>query len=454
MNKNRIKILRTGDYLGGSVVYWMSRDQRVDYNWALYHAIETANKLNTSVEVVFAFNEKLIRNPNKHYTFMLEGLYELADSLSKLGIKFVFIKGNPGFTVSNYVNTNNVGYLITDFSPLKNKKQWADKVMSETKVPFDEVDTHNIIPVWITSQKQEFGAYTIRPKIHKLLPKYLDLFELPVVQNRVSPSKQNLPSIRSEKSWEFGGGEKAAKKVLEKFLDSRLQNYDRDRNNPNTKGQSDLSPYIHFGNISSLEIVIRIIEGVVKDKPDFLQKAFIGKMTSNIAPSEEAFLEELIVRKELADNFCYYNKNYDNFEGLPEWSKKELILHSKDERDHTYTFSQFENALTHDNLWNSAQIQMTKTGKMHGYLRMYWAKKILEWSKSPQEAINIAIRLNDKYELDGRDPNGYVGVLWSIGGLHDRPWFERKVFGKIRFMNRSGCEKKFDVEKYVTKFSR
>jgi len=454
MNKNRIKILRTGDYLGGSVAYWMSRDQRVDYNWALYHAIETANKLNTSVEVVFAFNEKLIRNPNKHYTFMLEGLYELADSLSKLGIKFVFIKGNPGFTVSNYVNTNNVGYLITDFSPLKNKKQWADKVMSETKVPFDEVDTHNIIPVWITSQKQEFGAYTIRPKIHKLLPKYLDLFELPIVQNRVSPSKQNLHSIRSEKSWEFGGGEKAAKKVLEKFLDSKLQNYDRDRNNPNTKGQSDLSPYIHFGNISSLEIAIRIIECVVKDTPDFLQKAFIGKMTSNTAPSEEAFLEELIVRKELADNFCYYNKNYDNFEGLPEWSKKELILHSKDERDHTYTFSQFENALTHDNLWNSAQIQMTKTGKMHGYLRMYWAKKILEWSKSPQEAIDIAIRLNDKYELDGRDPNGYVGVLWSIGGLHDRPWFERKVFGKIRFMNRSGCEKKFDVEKYVTKFSR
>jgi len=438
----------------GSVVYWMSRDQRIDYNWALYHAIETANRFNTTLEVVLAFNERLTRNPNRHYALMLEGLYELSVKLTRLGVKFVFIEGDPGLSISNYVNSKNVGYLITDFSPLKNKKQWIEKVIKETSVPFDEVDTHNIVPIWITSQKQEFGAHTIRPKIHKLLPKYLELFELPIVENPIKLLSPKLPSTKKEQVSKFIGGEDAAKKILEKFLDNKLQNYDSNRNNPNIDGQSELSPYIHFGNISSLEIALRVIENAKIHKPDFMKKAFTGKMTSNTSPSEEAFLEELIVRKELADNFCYYNNNYDNFNGLPEWSKKELILHSKDERDYIYSYSQFENALTHDDLWNSAQKQMTKTGKMHGYLRMYWAKKILEWSKSPQEAVNIAVRLNDKYELDGRDPNGYVGVLWSIGGLHDRPWFERKVFGKIRFMNRSGCEKKFDVERYISEFSQ
>jgi deoxyribodipyrimidine photo-lyase len=165
--------------------------------------------------------------------------------------------------------------------------------------------------------------------------------------------------------------------------------------------------------------------------------------------STEAFLEELIIRRELSDNFCYYEPDYDSFAGFPDWARRTLEEHRKDEREFLYTKKQFEDAATHDELWNAAQREMVTTGKMHGYMRMYWAKKILEWTESPEEALDVAIKLNDKYELDGRDPNGYTGVAWSIGGVHDRPWFERHVFGKVRYMNARGCARKFDVSRYI-----
>ena len=157
----------------------------------------------------------------------------------------------------------------------------------------------------------------------------------------------------------------------------------------------------------------------------------------------------MIIRRELSDNFCEYEKNYDYFEGFHHWAQKSLNEHRNDEREYIYTDEQFEEADTHDPLWNAAQNQMKTTGKMHGYMRMYWAKKILEWSPSPEIALQVAINLNDKYELDGRDPNGYTGIAWSIGGIHDRAWFERPVYGKIRYMNYNGCKSKFNVFKYI-----
>jgi deoxyribodipyrimidine photo-lyase len=203
------------------------------------------------------------------------------------------------------------------------------------------------------------------------------------------------------------------------------------RNDPAKDGQSNLSPYMHFGHISAQRIALDV------------------SMSDINKESREAFLEELIVRRELSDNFCFYNAHYDNFDGFPEWGKKTLNAHRKDKREYLYNIKQFENAETHDDLWNAAQIQMLKTGKMHGYMRMYWAKKILEWTESPEKAMEIAIYLNDRYELDGRDPNGYTGIAWSIGGLHDRAWNERPVFGKIRYMSYNGCKTKFDVIKYI-----
>ncbi|MCF8265767.1 MAG: deoxyribodipyrimidine photolyase, partial [Melioribacteraceae bacterium] len=226
-------------------------------------------------------------------------------------------------------------------------------------------------------------------------------------------------------------GESTAKSILEKFINQKLESYNQHRNDPNLNALSNLSPYFHFGQISPQRVALAV------------------SSVNNFPESKDAFLEELIVRRELSDNFCYYNSKYDSFEGFHDWAKKTLNEHREDKREFIYRLEQFENAETHDGLWNAAQIEVIKKGKMHGFMRMYWAKKILEWTESPEQALEFALYLNDKYQLDGRDPNGYVGVAWSIGGVHDRAWTERPVFGKIRFMNYNGCKRKFDIKSYI-----
>jgi deoxyribodipyrimidine photo-lyase len=225
-------------------------------------------------------------------------------------------------------------------------------------------------------------------------------------------------------------GESAAHRALAGFLDQRLEGYATDRNDPNRNGQSGLSPYLHFGHLAPQRVALAVAAGGTPDDRD-------------------AFLEELIIRRELSDNFCWYNNRYDQVEGFPDWARKTLDRHRADPREYRYSRGALERGETHDRLWNAAQKEMVLTGKMHGYLRMYWAKKILEWSGSPEEALAAAIFLNDRYELDGRDPNGYAGIAWSIGGVHDRPWGERPVFGMVRYMNYNGCARKFDVPGYI-----
>ncbi|KAG6510082.1 hypothetical protein ZIOFF_024138 [Zingiber officinale] len=217
------------------------------------------------------------------------------------------------------------------------------------------------------------------------------------------------------------------------FLTKRLKSYDSDRNDPvKPRALSGLSPYLHFGHISAQRCALEA-----------------RKLRNSCPKSVDAFLEELIVRRELADNFCYYQPHYDSLQGAWEWARKSLMGHAKDKREHVYSREQLEKAQTADPLWNASQLEMVHCGKMHGYMRMYWAKKILEWTNRPEEALSIAIYLNDKYELDGRDPNGYVGCMWSICGVHDQGWKERPVFGKIRYMNYAGCKRKFNVEGYI-----
>ena len=220
-------------------------------------------------------------------------------------------------------------------------------------------------------------------------------------------------------------------KQLGHFLEHKLVGYERDRNDPNIDGQSGLSPYLHFGQISAQRVALEVLKGM-KDAG--------------------AFLEELIVRKELSDNYCYYNQHYDDMQGFPAWAIKSLAEHEKDRREYLYTQQELEKARTHDDLWNAAQNEMLQTGKMHGYMRMYWAKKILEWTESPAAALRAAIYLNDRYELDGRDANGYAGIAWSLGGLHDRAWKERAIFGKVRYMSYKGAKSKFDVQSYIKKY--
>jgi len=369
---------------------------------------------------------------------MIEGLKDAERGLLRKNVPFHLLQGKPVESILKFVNDWDASFLLTDFDPLRIKRKWKKEVQSKVEIPFFEVDAHNIVPCWVASPKQEFAAYTIRGKIRKLLPEFLTGFPrlktqketVEIPDNDWKRAEKNLKIDFSvpELRW-IRPGEKQAQKMLRNFIENKLSRYPDNRNDPTKNAVSDLSPYLHFGQISAQRVALEVQKSDIKGRADFL--------------------EELIVRKELSDNFCFHNPDYDRFNGFPDWAKKTLDEHRKDTREYNYTPKQFESGQTHDELWNAAQMEMVKRGKMHGYMRMYWAKKILEWTKSPEEAQKIAIFLNDKYELDGRDPNGYVGIAWSIGGVHDRAWGQRPVFGKIRYMSYNGCKSKFNVTKYI-----
>ncbi|MEZ4570676.1 MAG: hypothetical protein R2849_10195 [Thermomicrobiales bacterium] len=325
------------------------------------------------------------------------------------------------------------------------------KIAASLEVPVYEVDTHNVVPVWEVSDKQEYAARTIRPKIQKQLDEYLvepeQVREHPhslgeTIENDWSSIWKHIV-VEKPDGYElpFEPGEESAREAMERFIGERLASYDEDRNNPVLDGQSDLSPYLHYGQLSSLRAALAARDYADDHSDD-----------EQIQASTDAFIEQIIVRKELTDNFCYYNADYDNWNGLPDWALETLNEHREDPREFLYTREEFEAAETHDDAWNAAQHQMMTTGKMHNYMRMYWAKKILEWTPDPETAIEIAITLNDRYEIDGYDPNGYANILWSIGGLHDRAWQERPVYGKIRYMNYNGLKRKFDIEEYIERW--
>jgi deoxyribodipyrimidine photo-lyase len=443
INEKRIRLLQKGNETDGPVVYWMSRDQRAHDNWALLFAQQTAIEKKRPLVVIINLVPDFLEATIRQYGFMLKGLREVENEFSKYKIPFFLLSGKPETEIPKFLNNIKGSILISDFDPLKIKRIWKRDVAKKISVPFYEVDAHNIVPCLYVSVKIEFAAYTIRPKINKALLEFLDEFPSLKKMNKteISSDKIDWEKVEStlminrdvkEVDWIIPG-ETAALKTLEDFLNNKFDKYTELRNDPTKDGQSNLSPYLHFGQISAQRIALE------------------AQRLNGNKDSEKVFLEELIVRRELSDNFCYFNKDYDSFDGFHDWAKSSLNEHRKDEREYIYSSEEFENAKTHDELWNAAQLEMIKTGKMHGYMRMYWAKKILEWTKTPEDALKIAIYLNDKYELDGRDPNGYTGIAWSIGGVHDRPWFERPVYGKIRYMNRNGAEKKFDVNRYIQK---
>ena len=444
MKNERVRTLKKANEKTGPVVYWMSRDQRAHDNWALLFAQETALKQKTSLGIAFCLVPQFLGATIRQYGFMMQGLQELEKNLEAWNIPFFLLTGSPEEEIAKFVSQHEVSALITDFDPLRLKRVWKKCVLNRIDIPVYEVDTHNVVPCWKASPKQEYAAYTFRPKVKRQLSEFLDdfpnlkkhpfLWREKVEQTDWMRVKKSLKIDKNvlEVDW-IKPGEKAARINLDQFLECKLSKYDANRNDPNVDGQSNLSPYLHFGQISAQRVVLDI-----------------QKRSTN-SSEQKVFLEELIVRRELSDNFCFYNEDYDKMTGFPDWAKKTFDEHRHDRREYIYSLDQFEKGQTHDDLWNAAQMEMVKSGKMHGYLRMYWAKKILEWTETPQEALRIAFFLNDKYELDGRDPNGYVGIAWSIGGLHDRAWFQRPVFGKIRYMSYKGAQSKFDVKSYIEK---
>ena len=447
INENRIRLLQNGAEIKGPVIYWMSRDQRMHDNWALLFAQNLALKIKEPLIVIFCLLPGFLNATLRHYGFMLKGLEILEKELADYNIPLFLLKGDPGNKIPEFIKSEEAVTLVADFDPLKIKRLWKREVAKKINIPFYEVDAHNIVPSLYVSGKEEYGAYTIRPKIYKALPEFLvDYPEIKNMKKFESVGKRKINWQQVEESLMLDRGIKEVdwikpgfKKAVEQlnyFLENKFDNYAESRNDPVKDAQSNLSPYLHFGQISAQRVALEV-------------KRINGNMDS-----EKSFLDELIVRRELSDNFCYFNKNYDSVKCFKNWANETLMKHKKDKREYIYTLEQFEKAETHEDLWNAAQTEMVQTGKMHGYMRMYWAKKILEWSDSPEEAMKIAIFLNDKYELDGRDPNGYTGCAWSIGGIHDRAWREREVFGKIRYMNRNGAQRKFNVDEYIDKFSK
>jgi deoxyribodipyrimidine photo-lyase len=285
-------------------------------------------------------------------------------------------------------------------------------------------------------EKREYAAYTIRPKIRRLLPKYLK--PVPAIRVRhkfggkqpeFAPSSNAAPTDTTSNP--YPGGSAAAQKRLRRFLRHSLHRYANSSNQPSENATSGLSPYLHFGHISSLQVALAVRKYAREHK---------------LLPDE--FLEELIVRRELAFNFARFTDHPESIDALPDWARKTLAKHARDKRDPLYSRDQLEQARTHDPLWNAAQKELLGTGKIHGYYRMYWGKKILEWSRTPADALATAVYLNDRYALDGRDPNSYTNILWCFG-LHDRPWVERPIFGQVRYMSYDGMRRKTDVDAYI-----
>lgn len=441
VSEARVRILKQGSQTTGPIVYWMSREQRAQDNWALLHAQDLARAAGTPLGVVFCLAPSFLGATARQYGFLLKGLEETARSLKKLNIPFFLLKGDPATELPRFLQQHKAGALVTDFDPLNIKRAWKARVAKKIRIPFYEVDAHNIVPCWIASPKQEYAAYTFRPKILRLLPDYLLPF--PKLTKHTYAWQGTAPPFNwktvfrglridhsiPEVTWLRPGAE-AALKLLRAFSIKQLRDYDKKRNDPAQQGQSNLSPYLHFGQLAAQRVALEVLRSSASEH------------------AKTAFLEELIIRRELSDNFCFFRADYDSTDCFPAWAKKSLTRHRRDAREYVYTMKQLEQGKTHDNLWNAAQLEMVIRGKMHGYLRMYWAKKILEWTRSPEEAMRIAISLNDKYELDGRDPNGYAGIAWCMGGLHDRAWGERKIFGKIRYMSYNGCASKFDIKSY------
>jgi len=445
VDSRRTQLQNKHTYKEGVVLYWMNRDMRIKDNWALLYAQELALENNTELVICYNLDPEFLGGTLRQLDFKIQGLRELHADAEKLGIPFYVLVDSKIDCVIDFIKEKSVGIVVTDFAPLRIQQQWLVQIVKKIKVPVWVVDAHNIVPVWEASAKKEFAAYTIRKKINKKLKEFLTDF--PKVKKQtpkiVSFQKINFDTILKTAqtnrtvlpiTW-CKGGEKHALRTLKNFIENRIDAYATKRNDPIEDVQSNLSPYLHYGMIAPQRVAFQV------------QKSRIP------VSSKEAFLEELIIRRELADNFCFYEKNYDNAKGFHEWFIQQHKILSKIKREYVYTLEQFEKGETHDELWNACQMQLIKTGKMHGYLRMYWAKMIYAWTKNVDEAMKIAIYLNDTYELDGRDPNGYTGIAWCIGGVHDRPWFPTNpVFGKLRYMSRNGMNKKFDVKTYISKW--
>ena len=433
-----------GDSGARYVLYWMQQAQRVRSNHALEYAIERANAIGLPVVVGFGLMDDYPEATRRHYAFMLEGLAEVSADLEARGIRFVIRHGAPDRIAIELAKA--AALVVCDRGYLRHQLSWRDSLARAAPCRVDEVESDVVVPIDVASQKAEHAARTIRPKIERHRETFLVALDPRKVEHAsldlgiesdldARDPKGILGRLKLDDAVDcvarFKGGASEAQSRLDAFIADKLDGYAEGRNEPVARQCSELSPYLHFGQISPLDL------------------ALAAKAASGIGRADRAsFLEELIVRRELAMNFVAFTDNYDSFAALPGWARKTMGEHADDRREHLYDESTLAAGQTHDPYWNAAMREMRVSGYMHNYMRMYWGKKIIEWSKSHETAHATTLRLNNRYFLDGRDPASFSNVGWLFG-LHDRAWTERPVFGKLRYMNANGLKRKFDIDAYV-----
>lgn len=437
--EDRIKKLKNGSKKGKFILYWMQGAFRTSYNHTLEFGIYLSQKYDIPLLTLVVLNLKYPEANYRTFKFFMDGLNDVKNGLEIRGITFHLRLGNFGEILPEYFR--DTAALLTDKAYLPIIKNIRNEIYNKCDADIFEVDTNLLVPVEKASSKMEYGAYTIRPKIEKLKNKFYDDFTEYTYKNGFLEPKQDVDLKFSDKllkdSCEYvnevslKGGYFAGKKQLKKFIDDKYSNYEHDRNDPTKTAESYMSFYLHYGHISPIEI----IKNLPKDSLNF-----------------PAYYEQVVVRRELSHNLTFYADSLENFDTyLPSWVKDTLNTHLNDRKDYIYSLEDFESAITHDKYWNAAQRELVISGKIHNYMRMYWGKKIIEWAEDYRTAYNIMVYLNNKYSVDGRDPNSYTGILWCFG-MHDRPFFERNIFGKIRYMAESGLKRKFDIEKYADKW--
>jgi len=448
-NDPRVFVRRGGPLRPGArcVVYWMQRAMRISDNPALDAAVKAANLLGLPVVVFFSVIPNYPHANLRHYHFLQQGLRDAADDAAERGVAFV-VRRPPGNSLEAFLEEVGAALLIGDENPCREPERWRTVLARRLKIPYWTVDADVVVPSRVFG-RDYFLLHHFRPHLQRELPKFLvaptnvrpvhewkpprALESFPLDQDITAGLNQLDRTVKPVDT--FSGGTHAALQRLREFTTYDLARYETERNRPERKGTSRLSPYLHFGNIGPITIALASDEAVNQGRAP--------------ASTRDRFLDQLIGWRELSVLFVRHNPNYDNWQCAEPWAQKSLHEHARDPRLQRYALAELERAETYDELWNAAQREMVETGWMHNYMRMYWAKKILEWAPDPSTAFDWAVILNDKYELDGRDANGYAGIAWAIVGKHDRPWFDRPVFGTVRSMTSASTARKFDSGAYI-----
>jgi len=426
------------------VLYWMQASQRTRYNHALNEAIGRANRLSLPLVVGFGVTDSYPDANARSYAFMLQGLADVAESVAAMGGRFILRRGSPETVAIELAR--DAACVVCDRGYLRHQKAWRDTLASGVDCAAVQVESDVVVPVDLASDKLESAARTIRRKINDRRDAFIEAMETPRLETSAEAIKldgldatdwqgvlSQMDIDRSVAPVEgFTGGERAGRGVLQAFLDNNLNRYDAARSVPHDGAASRLSPYLHFGQLSPVECAYEARQAGSGD-------------------GLAAFLEEMIVRRELAINFVHFCPGYDRYEdAVPDWAQATLRAHDGDERPDRYDRDALEAADTHDEIWNAAMTEMLREGYLNNHVRMYWAKRILDWSATPKEAFETALHLNNKYFLDGRDPNSYANIAWTFG-RHDRPFQERAVIGKVRPFGDGALKRRFNVKDYVAR---